>query len=389
MTCILWAFDSIFRWTYGSHCYLLLHSNNTQLWWLQHGQRSSPETGSPGFRKNSWHLDNFRHQDPQVATHHFINMTKSQIINSNMKLVWQLIRRLSNTLRLRLDSPIFCPLRAAPSKIAVATGLKSTLKSQLLQHHVSSRVLGYTTVLICSSPRELTMFWASKHWKISPRKIMCSSFLGPGGLSPKSASLQLLSHVVICWLSFISLVYIGVSLFCRCGVVFVCRMLSSFPFGMLSPPKNDRGMTIICFDLSLCWQDVYTSKSRQYIGLHPRYIRSELYLPMLGCRTHPNVHGVKSIFRGIQDCTSLPDDGANDSFVSMKLWSTSVSNMARKSRNFWWALNWGQPSNPLRITRGQLPSKLRSWLNEVTVLGPPEKQSLEIIEVEEKHMEVS
>ena len=169
----------------ATYCYLLLHSNNTQLWWLQHGQRSSPETGSPGFRKNSWHLDNFRHQDPQVATHHFINMTKSQIINSNMKLVWQLIRRLSNTLRLRLDSPIFCPLRAAPSKIAVATGLKSTLKSQLLQHHVSSRVLGYTTVLICSSPRELTMFWASKHWKISPRKIMCSSFLGPGGWAQK------------------------------------------------------------------------------------------------------------------------------------------------------------------------------------------------------------
>ena len=237
-----WAFDSIFRWTYWSHCYLLLHSNNTQLWWLQHGQRSSPETGSPGFRKNSWHLDNFRHQDPQVATH-FINMTmtKSQIINSNMKLVWQVIRRLSNTLRLRLDSPIFCPLRAAPSKIAVATGLKSTLKSQLLQPHVSSRVLGYTTVLICSSPRELTMFWASKHWKISPRKIMCSSFLGPEGLSPKSASLQLLSQVVICWLSFISLVYIGVALFCRCGVVFVCRMLSSFPFGMLSPPKKWQG----------------------------------------------------------------------------------------------------------------------------------------------------
>lgn len=138
-----------------------------------------------------------------------------------MKLVWQLIRRLSSTLRLRLDSPIFCPLGAAPSKIAVATGLKSTLKSQLLQ------------------PRELTMFWASKHWKISPRKVMCSSFSGlVGGLSPKSASLQLLSHVVICWLSFISLVYIGVSLFCRCGGVFVCRMLSSFSFGMLSPPTK-------------------------------------------------------------------------------------------------------------------------------------------------------
>ena len=55
---------------------------------------------------------------------------------------------------------------------------------------------------------------------------------------------------------------------------------------------------------------------------------------MLGCRTHPNVDGVKGIFRGIQDCTTLPDDGANDSFVSMKLWSTSVSNMDRNSPNF-------------------------------------------------------